>query len=293
MENGKKVEVRHLPKCADIASGCDGLRDPRLEMEIFNNHIQYVIEDVGPAADDYRRLHRLRYIVSTKLDFISKVIDYMKKEGMPFDEYNGLGPSRFNYYRAYEFSTMWIWNQIISYCATGNLPPDSWYRKYGPCLASVMRKYPKTTGILISCADLHAPGNKFYEVSKMENADFDSDNSGPGLNDAKANDFKKWVMDWCGEATEKDKMRVKNWFETKKSHKQIFAEIAKVSGNPYKFNPRLALFVERLFDQEGLDYFFEKTVFDSKEDLFMAYFDKLTQFDDETKRSFIKKYLLG
>jgi hypothetical protein len=88
-------------------------------------------------------------------------------------------------------------------------------------------------------------------------------------------------------------MRVRNWFQTKKSHKQIFAEINKVVGNYRKFNSRLALFVERLFNQDGLDYFFEKTGFDSKEELFMAYFDKLTQFDEETKKSFIKKYLLG
>ena len=88
-------------------------------------------------------------------------------------------------------------------------------------------------------------------------------------------------------------MRVRRWFETQKSHKQIFAEINKVVGNPAKFNARLALFVERLFNQQGLEYFFEKTGFDSKEELFLAYFDKLTQFDDDTKRSFIKKYLLG
>ena len=144
-----------------------------------------------------------------------------------------------------------------------------------------------------SCADLHIPGNKFLDVAKMEDADFDADHTDEGLTDDKAAEFKAWIMKWCSDATEKDKMRVRNWFQTKKSHKQIFAEINKVVGNSYKFNARLALFVERLFNQEGLDYFFEKTGFDSKEDLFMAYFEKLTNFDDETKKSFIKKYLLG
>ena len=127
----------------------------------------------------------------------------------------------------------------------------------------------------------------------MENADFDNDHTDEGLNDEKAEEFKNWILKWCDQATEKDKMRVRNWFHTKKSHKQIFAEINKVVGNFYKFNARLALFVEQLFNQEGLEYFFEKTGFATKEDLFMAYFDKLTEFDEETKKAFIKKYLLG
>ena len=136
-------------------------------------------------------------------------------------------------------------------------------------------------------------GNKLLDVAKMENADFDNDHTDEAMNDNQANEYKDWILKWCDEATEKDKMRVRNWFQTKKSHKQIFAEINKVVGNSYKFNARLALFVERLFNQEGLEYFFEKAGFNSKEDLFMAYFEKLTQFDDETKKSFIKKYLLG
>ena len=175
----------------------------------------------------------------------------------------------------------------------GVMPSETWYKKYGPCVASVMRKYPKITGILISCADLRLPGNELLDVSKMEDADFENDHTDEGLLDDKANEFKAWIMKWCNQATDKDKMRVRNWFQTKKSHKQIFAEIQKVVGNYYKFNSRLALFVERLFNQEGLDYFFEKTGFDSKEDLFMAYFAKLTDFDEETKKAFIKKYLLG
>ena len=156
-----------------------------------------------------------------------------------------------------------------------------------------MKKYPKVTGVLISIADLKIPGNKLLDYSKMENADFDGDHTDEGIADEKADEFKAWILRWCSDATERDKMRVRNWFQTKKSHRQIFAEIQKVVGNPYKFNARLALFVERLFNKEGTEYFFEKTGFDTKEDLFMAYFEKLTQFDEETKKSFIKKYLLG
>ena len=254
--------------------------------EVWEKHRNIVQEDVGCDSSSC-------YYIEAKLKMLTSIREYLKKEGMEFDEFNGLPPTRLNAYKAYEFAAVWIWAEIMSFTKNNEMPKESWYKKYGPCLASVMRKYPKITGILISCADLHIPGNKFYEVSKMENADFDNDHTDEGLNDEKAEKFKSWILKWCASATEKDKMRVRNWFHTKKSHKQIFAEINKVVGNPSKFNCRLALFVEQLFSQEGLDYFFEKTGFDSKEDLFMAYFDKLTEFDEETKKSFIKKYLLG
>jgi hypothetical protein len=217
-----------------------------------------------------------------------------KQEGMEFDCFNGLPPTRANLYKAYEFSAVWVWTSIIHLikAADGDFS-ETWYKKYRGVLASVMKKYPKITGVLISIADLHVPGNKLLDNSKMENADFDNDHTDEVLADDKAEEFKTWILKWCDKATEKDKMRVRRWFETKKSHKQIFAEINKVVGNPAKFNARLALFVERLFNQEGLEYFFEKTGFATKEDMFLAYFDKLTDFDEGTKKSFIKKYLLG
>ena len=162
-----------------------------------------------------------------------------------------------------------------------------------PALENVFKKYPKITGVIMTLADLKIPGNKLMDYAKMDEADFDNDHTDEYVDDEKADEFKEWILKWCARSTEKDKMRVRNWFQTKKSHKQIFAEIQKVVGNPSKFNSRLALFVERLFNNEGTEYFFEKTGFATKEDLFMAYFEKLTQFDEETKKSFIKKYLLG
>ena len=287
----KEIKVRKLPKGFKIQQkflqwGIDfnvAARD-----EIWAKHRQLVAEDV-PDYNDYGSYT----ILETKLKMLTFVRKSLKEEGIDMDELNGLAPTRINAYKAYEYTALWIWSEIILFTKDGVMPTDSWYRKYGLCLASVMRKYPKITGILISCADLHIPGNKLLDVSKMENADFDADHTDEGLTDDKAAEFKAWIMKWCSDATEKDKMRVRNWFQTKKSHKQIFAEINKVVGNSYKFNARLALFVERLFNQEGLDYFFEKSGFATKEDLFMAYFEKLTQFDDETKKAFIKKYLLG
>lgn len=287
----KEIKVRKLPKGFKIPQkfhqyGIDfnhAVRD-----EIWVKHRQLVAEDVSDYKD-----YGSYTILETKLKMLTFVKDYLKKEGIDMDEFNGLAPTRINAYKAYEFTALWVWSEIISFTEDGVMPTESWYRKYGPCLASVMRKYPKITGILISCADLHIPGNKLLDVAKMENADFDADHTDEGLTDDKAAEFKAWIMKWCDQATEKDKMRVRNWFQTKKSHRQIFAEINKVVGNSYKFNARLALFVERLFNQDGLDYFFEKSGFATKEDLFMAYFDKLTQFDEETKKSFIKKYLLG
>lgn len=285
------MKVRKLPKGFRIKQiflqwGIDfnvPVRD-----EVWAKHRQLVAEDV-PDYNDYGGYT----ILETKLKMLTFVREYLKGEGIDMDEFNGLAPTRINAYKAYEYAAVWIWSEIILFTKDGVMPTDSWYKKYGPCLASVMKKYPKITGVLISCADLHLPGNRLFEVSKMENADFDDDHTDEGMSDSKAEEFKSWIMKWCGDATEKDKMRVRNWFQTKKSHKQIFAEINKVLGNPYKFNARLALFVERLFDKTGTEYFFEKTGFATKEDLFMAYFEKLTQFDEETKKAFIKKYLLG
>jgi hypothetical protein len=287
----KEIKVRKLPKGFKVRMdylqwGIDfnkAVRD-----EIWGKHRELIAEDVSDY-NDYGEYT----ILEAKLKMLTVIKDYLKKEGLDFDEFNGLAPTRVNAYRAYEFTTVWVWSEIVLFTKNSEMPLESWYKKYGPCLASVMRKYPKITGFLISCSDLHLPGNKFLDVSKMEDADFDNDHTDEVLADDKAEEFKDWILKWCDEATEKDKMRVRNWFQTKKSHKQIFAEINKVVGNYQKFNSRLALFVERLFNQDGLDYFFEKTGFDSKEDMFLAYFDKLTDFDDETKRSFIKKYLLG
>ena len=285
------MKVRKLPKGFKIQQkflqwGIDFSRAVR--DEIWEKHKALISEDVADY-NDYGEYN----ILETKLKMLTFVKEYLKGEGIDMDEFNGLAPTRVNAYKAYEYTAVWIWAEIILFTKEGVMPTDSWYKKYGPCLASVMKKYPKITGVLISCADLHIPGNRLFEVSKMEEADFDNDHTDEGLNDEKAEEFKNWILKWCNDATEKDKMRVRNWFHTKKSHKQIFAEINKVAGNFYKFNARLALFVEQLFSQEGLDYFFEKTGFDSKEDLFMAYFDKLTEFDEETKKAFIKKYLLG
>ena len=286
----KEIKVRKLPKGYKIRRrflqwGIDFNRAVR--DEIWEKHRNLIEEDVGSEhSGDYA-------ILEVKLKMIGFVKDYLKGEGIDMDEFNGLAPTRVNAYKAYEFTSLWVWSEIISFMKDGVMPSETWYKKYGPCVASVMRKYPKITGILISCADLRLPGNELLDVSKMEDADFENDHTDEGLLDDKANEFKAWIMKWCNQATDKDKMRVRNWFQTKKSHKQIFAEIQKVVGNYYKFNSRLALFVERLFNQEGLDYFFEKTGFDSKEDLFMAYFAKLTDFDEETKKAFIKKYLLG
>ena len=289
-----KLKIRKLPKGTRLRSDFSQYYGTDFNKAVYNEmncdaQAAYVLED----ADSLE--YNIGTLVRAKLRMLNYVqAALMEDRSMEFDPFNGTAPTRINLYKAYEFPALWIWSEIIYFIKHADEGiKDSWYNKYKAVLASVMRKYPKITGILITIADLKVPGNKLLDYSKMENADFDGDHTDEGLADAKAEEFKTWILKWCNQATEKDKMRVKNWFETKKSHKQIFAEINKVAGNFYKFNSRLALFVERLFNQEGLDYFFEKTGFDSKEDLFMAYFAKLTDFDEETKKSFIKKYLLG
>ena len=285
------MKVRKLPKSVEIPRtflqyGIGYDRD--VYHEVQEHHSELVAEDLGDAHPYGNSTG-----IQVKLKMLTYIKEYLKGEGLDFDEFNGLAPTRINKYKGYEFTAVWVWANIVYFLQKHEQPKETWYKKYGACVASVMKKYPKITGFLISCADLHLPGNQLLDISKMEDADFDADHTDEFVDDEKANEFKAWILEWCNRATDKDKMRVRNWFQTKKSHKQIFAEINKVVGNSCKFNARLALFVERLFNQEGLDYFFEKTGFDSKEDLFMAYFDKLTQFDEETKKSFIKKYLLG
>ena len=289
----KELKVKQLPKGTKIRDIFTGYYDKDYNKSVF---VEVVSNDINYAMGEITNLtYDVTTIVKAKLMMLWYVRDLMKKENMEFDCFNGLPPTRANLYKAYEFTSVWLWSEIayfIENADKGGIPND-WYNKYKGVLASVMKKYPKITGIIISIADLKLPGNKLLDYSKMEDADFDNDHTDEVLADDKAEDFKDWILKWCDKATEKDKMRVRRWFETQKSHKQIFAEINKVVGNPAKFNARLALFVERLFNQQGLDYFFEKTGFDSKEDLFMAYFDKLTDFDEETKKSFIKKYLMG
>ena len=289
----KELKVRQLPKGTKIRDMFTGYYygkdyNRSVYAEVVSKDTDYVREETTNLNYD------VRSIAMAKLRMIWYVRDALKKENVEFDCFNGLPPTRANLYKAYEFTSVWLWSEIARFIEFADEGiPDSWYNKYKAILASVMKKYPKITGMLISIADLKLPGNKLLDYSKMEDADFDNDHTDEVLADDKAEEFKDWILKWCDNATEKDKMRVRRWFETQKSHKQIFAEINKVVGNPAKFNARLALFVERLFNQQGLDYFFEKTGFDSKEDLFLAYFDKLTQFDDDTKRSFIKKYLIG
>ena len=290
----KELKVRQLPKGTKIRAVFGGYyygRDYNRSVyaEVVSKDTDYVREEATNLGYD------VRSIAMAKLRMLWYVRDALKKENVEFDCFNGMAPTRANLYKAYEFTSVWLWSEIayfIEISADESVIPESWYNKYKGVLASVMKKYPKITGMLISIADLKLPGNKLLDYSKMDDADFDNDHTDEVLADDKAEEFKDWILRWCDNATEKDKMRVRRWFETQKSHKQIFAEINKVVGNPAKFNARLALFVERLFNQQGLDYFFEKTGFDSKEDLFMAYFDKLTQFDEETKKSFIKKYLI-
>lgn len=292
----KELKVKNLPKDTPIRGlNVEIGRLSRQDIDIVPailNDFDYVMNDVGENMQRYVKASGVSF-VHIKLRMMRYVQEFLNCNGFVFDEFNGLPPTRVNKYKAYEFAALWMWTEIVHAIKTTREIKNSFYKKYRGVLSSTMKKYPKITGILISCADLKIPGNKLMEYSRMENADFENDHTDEVIDSEKANEFKEWILEWSSAAVAKDKMRVKNWFETKKSHKQIFAEINKVVGNTNKFNARLALFVERLFNQEGLDYFFEKTGFDSKEDLFMAYFDKLTEFDEETKKSFIKKYLLG
>ena len=237
-------------------------------------------------------------IIKNKVSYIALVSDFCKKRGVPFDEFNGLAPTRENYYKAYDFSALWIWSGIISILEndatamfSDKLESGEFYSVYTDLIASTMKRYPNLTLFFLGDLDLKMPENKFYECSKIDDANFEDDKSDEYVDDAKANAFRDWIISWSSGASEKDKMRVRNWFDTCKSHKQILAEINKVVGNSLKFNARLALFVERLFDHKNLDNFFSKSGFSTKEEMLMTYFDRLKDFDEQTKKDFIKKFM--
>lgn len=289
-----EVKVKHLPKGFYVGwdSGVFPPSRHDIAYVLTVKYSNYVKDDFGDVCQNWSLYH----IVDEKMDMLVCVKRFFSKQGVAFDEFNGLAPTRVNKYMAYEFSALWLWafmSNIIEYPdAHVKKLTKTFYKRYASVIASVFKKYPNYTGWLMQELDLRVPTNQFVDYAKMEEANWDSDATADYQTDAKAEEFKKWILDNSAKADAKDKMRVENWFKTKKSHKQIFSEIQRVVGNSHKFNSRLALFVERLFNQDGLDYFFEKTGFDSKEDMFMAYFEKLTMFDDDTKKSFIKKYLV-
>lgn len=291
-----EVKVKHLPKgfyvgWEDVRYFI-GMNAHEFVIEVEKGYSNYVKNDFGDVCPNWS----VYSIINEKLGMLECVKRFFSKRGVAFDEFNGLAPTRVNKYMAYEFSALWLWafmSNIIEYPdAHVKKLTKTFYKRYAGVISSVFKKYPNYTGWLMQELDLRVPTNKFVDYAKMEEANWDSDATADYQTDAKAEEFKKWILDNSAKADAKDKMRVENWFKTKKSHKQIFSEIERVIGNSHKFNTRLALFVERLFNQDGLDYFFEKTGFDSKEELFMAYFARLTMFDDETKKSFIKKYLV-
>lgn len=259
--------------------------------DIVIKNEDYVKKDMGtPYFEDAYDAPKFKMKM---LDYVS---DFMVKEGIPFDKFNGMPPTRANQYKAYEFSTLFLWTIL---CGIVNnrerldfiFGRDNFYRKFGKVIASVFNKYPKITGLLITMVDLKVPDNKFLDCTKMDEVDFDNDYTDENGDDEKSAKFKDWLMDWYGKATDHDKMRVRRWFDTGKSHKQILSEIRRVTGNYHKFNSRLSAFIERLLNHDNLENFMAKSGYPNKEEMFMAYFETIKDFDEDTKRSFIKKYL--
>lgn len=252
---------------------------------------KYVEDDIGKQY--MKDLYDAPMFKMHMLDYVTK---FLEKEGIMFDKFNGLPPTSANIYRAYEFSTLFLWSILCAIVDDKNrvdflVEKENFYEKFGKVIASVFNKYPKITGLLITMVDTKMPGNKFLDCTKMDEVDFDADHTDEG-DDEKAKQFKDWLMSWYGKANDHDKMRVRRWFETGKSHKQILSEIRRVVGNTHKFNSRLSAFIERLLNHDDLENFMSKSGYPNKEEMFMAYFETITDFDEDTKRSFIKKYLV-
>ena len=79
------------------------------------NHIctspEFDMEDVG---SDVKADYTPRLLVAYKLRMVEYVKRFFAKEGIDFDEFNGLAPTGINSYKAYEFSTMWLWTLMIT-----------------------------------------------------------------------------------------------------------------------------------------------------------------------------------
>ena len=138
----KEIKVRKLPKGFKIRQrfiqwGIDFNRSVR--DEIWGKHRNLIEEDIG-CEHPYGSYS----VLETKLMMLTFVKDYLKKEGIDMDEFNGLAPTRINAYKAYEYTALWVWSEIISFIKDGEMPKETWYKKYGPCVASVMKKYPKS-----------------------------------------------------------------------------------------------------------------------------------------------------
>lgn len=253
---------------------------------------EYVKNDMGKEYFDHIHVSEI-----FKMKMLDYVAEFLGKQGIQFDKFNGLPPTRINGYKAYEFSTLFLWSILCRIVDNKEaidfiFNKSNFYKKFGKVIASVFNKYPKITGLLIGLVDMKVPDNKFLDCTKIEEVDFDNDHTDENDDDEKATDFKNWLMKWYDKATDHDKMRVRHWFDTGKSHKQILSEIRRVKGNYHKFNSRLSAFIERLLNHENLENFMSKSGYPNKEEMFMAYFETITDFDDDTKRKFIKKYLV-
>lgn len=232
------------------------------------------------------------HIMNPMLDFVK---DFFINNNIDFDEFNGLAPTRKNKFLAYGYAEVWVWTAMVLFLNGkdkyySDTFDDKFFKKFGKTIGEVYKKYPEYTSCIQMEIDLRFTDNKFYDCIVDVDPDFAEKKK--GVIGDNANKFKEWLMDWSSRSNDKDKMRVNNWIHTNKSHKQIISEINRVAANPHKFNARMACFIEILFNKEGLDDFYSKPGFKSKTDMLMAYFDKITDLDDDTKRKFIETYLV-
>ena len=101
----KEIKVRKLPDGFAVRKEFWGYGikyNRAVRDEVWEKHRPIVKEDVGCESSGYD-------YIEAKLKMLTSVREYLRKEGMELDEFNGLPPTRLNAYKAYEFAAVWIW----------------------------------------------------------------------------------------------------------------------------------------------------------------------------------------
>ena len=190
---GKPIRVRSLPKSTHLSfidiNNTDGRPNSYFSLmaKVFGSNdqldwdetdIDWVLEDIGAASrcscDKWS--YRTKLLAGIKCDLIIRTKVHFQRVGIQFDEFNGLDPTKeSNIYKAYEFSALWMWNclEYHSQCPLYKFD-ERWFKRFGPVLKSVAKKYPKYTAVAISLVSGNdiSPGkmlrSKFLDCSGLQ-----------------------------------------------------------------------------------------------------------------------------
>ena len=183
-------EVRHLPEYTNM--NFMGFQDsgarwkPMVERLFKDEHGDWMEERLKWARSDVGitkwgaggiQWPSTEFLAWVKCKMILDARVLFSRVGVAMDKYNGLDSSDpFNEYKAYEFSALWIWIEMIwhSQCPLYRFD-ERWFKKFGPVLKSVAKKYPRYTAVAISLVAGNEISSgkklrsKFLDCSELQN----------------------------------------------------------------------------------------------------------------------------